>query len=217
MAVPYKNQMNQYKRMKIETASPEMLILMLYDGAIKNIKISIQSIRGQEPDFQQSSNCLIKAQNIITELMVSLNFEIGGDIARNLFNIYEYINYTMAQCNINKNDHNLESIIEMLNDLRETWKEVIRINKEKYPNGIPRPTSPPPKGLPPTLANQEAQQAESRNIDQPTTEESTEDESPVPEKKLTPPQFDQNLNKNPQTAKQSNRFRQAYGKHMPQK
>ena len=40
--------------------------------------------------------------------MVSLNFEIGGDIARNLFNIYEYINYTMAQCNINKNDHNLE-------------------------------------------------------------------------------------------------------------
>ena len=77
MAVPYKNQMNQYKRMKIETASPEMLILMLYDGAIKNIKISIQSIRDEQPDFQQSSNCLIKAQNIITELMVSLNFEIG--------------------------------------------------------------------------------------------------------------------------------------------
>ncbi len=217
MAVPYKNQMNQYKRMKIETASPEMLILMLYDGAIKNIKISIQTMKDEEPDFQLSSNCLIKAQNIITELMVSLNFEIGGDIARNLFNIYEYINYTMAQCNINKNDHNLESIIEMLNDLRETWKEVIRINKEKYPNGIPRPTSPPPKGLPPTLAKQEAQATESGNGAETVIEEPSEEPNPLPEKKTTPPQFDQNLNKNPQTTKQSNRFRQAYGKHMPGK
>ena len=216
MAVPYKNQMNQYKRMKIETASPEMLILMLYDGAIKNIKISIQSIRGEQPDFQQSSNCLIKAQNIITELMVSLNFEIGGDIARNLFNIYEYINYTMAQCNINKNDHNLDSIVEMLTDLRETWKEVIRINKEKYPNGIPRPTSPPPKGLAPALEKQQSQNANTENITQSEVEDSTEEQSS--DSKTSPmPQFDQRANQNPQTTKQSNRFRQAYGKHMPNK
>ena len=216
MAVPYKNQMNQYKRMKIETASPEMLILMLYDGAIKNIKISIQSIRDEQPDFQQSSNCLIKAQNIITELMVSLNFEIGGDIARNLFNIYEYINYTMAQCNINKNDHNLDSIMEMLTDLRETWKEVIRINKEKYPNGIPRPTSPPPKGLPPAFEKQQSIASNSESNPEPRVEESLE----KPDTKSTTThtqQFNQNLNQNPQTTKQSNRFRQAYGKHMPNK
>lgn len=216
MAVPYKNQMNQYKRMKIETASPEMLILMLYDGAIKNIKISIQSIRDEQPDFQQSSNCLIKAQNIITELMVSLNFEIGGDIARNLFNIYEYINYTMAQCNINKNDHNLDSIVEMLTDLRETWKEVIRINKEKYPNGIPRPTSPPPKGLPPAFEKLQASTSDNENKDEPNLEESVEEEDTNP--KTSPqPQFNRNPNQNPQSTKQSNRFRQAYGKHMPSK
>ncbi|MEE2923937.1 MAG: flagellar export chaperone FliS [bacterium] len=216
MAVPYKNQMNQYKRMKIETASPEMLILMLYDGAIKNIKISIQSIRDEQPDFQQSSNCLIKAQNIITELMVSLNFEIGGDIARNLFNIYEYINYTMAQCNINKNDHNLDSIVEMLTDLRETWKEVIRINKEKYPNGIPRPTSPPPQGLPPAFEKQQSMQSSPKSEAEPVVEEPVEEQDSKSNE--TPaPQFNQNLNQNPQTTKQSNRFRQAYGKHMPSK
>lgn len=216
MAVPYKNQMNQYKRMKIETASPEMLILMLYDGAIKNIKISIQSIRDEQPDFQQSSNCLIKAQNIITELMVSLNFEIGGDIARNLFNIYEYINYTMAQCNINKNDHNLDSIVEMLTDLRETWKEVIRINKEKYPNGIPRPTSPPPQGLAPSLEKQQSMASDTETSNQPKAEEPQEEKSTIPNT-TEAPQFNQKLNQNPQSTKQSNRFRQAYGKHMPNK
>ena len=215
MAVPYKSQMNQYKRMKIETASPEMLILMLYDGAIKNIKISLQSIGQEQPDYQTSSNCLIKAQNIITELMVSLNFEIGGDIARNLFNIYEYINYTLAQCNVNKNSENLDTIIGMLSDLRETWKEVIRINKEKYPNGIPR-------ALGETAAPQPNQNQE--NAPQPidkateTTEQlNTSDTTTKANAKLDNNQISQPLNTNTQTNRQANRFRQAYGKHMPRK
>ena len=140
MATPYKSQVNQYRRMKIETASPEMLILMLYDGAIKNIKTAVANNQGDEnTNLEVFSNMLIKAQNIITELMVSLNFDIGGDIARNLFNIYEYVNYTLAQANINKSNENMDTIIQMLTDLRGTWKEVIQINKEKYPNGIPRP------------------------------------------------------------------------------
>jgi len=215
MAVPYKSQMNQYKRMKIETASPEMLILMLYDGAIKNIKISLQSIGQEQPDYQTSSNCLIKAQNIITELMVSLNFEIGGDIARNLFNIYEYINYTLAQCNVNKNSENLDTIIGMLGDLRETWKEVIRINKEKYPNGIPR-------ALGETAAPQSNQNQENtpQTIDKATEAPeplNTSDTTTKANTKLDNNQISQPLNTNTQTNRQANRFRQAYGKHMPRK
>lgn len=215
MAVPYKSQMNQYKRMKIETASPEMLILMLYDGAIKNIKISLQSIGQEQPDHQTSSNCLIKAQNIITELMVSLNFEIGGDIARNLFNIYEYINYTLAQCNVNKNSENLDTILNMLGDLRETWKEVIRINKEKYPNGIPR-------ALGETTAPQSNQSQENASppIDKTTEtpdQRASSEETTKANAKLDSNQISQPLNTNQQTNRQANRFRQAYGKHMPRK
>lgn len=216
MAVPYKNQMNQYKRMKIETASPEMLILMLYDGAIKNIKISIQSLEQEQPDYQNSSNCLIKAQNIITELMVSLNFEIGGEIARNLFNIYEYINYTLAQCNVNKNNDNLDTIIAMLSDLRETWKEVIRINKEKYPNGIPR-------ALGETSTEQNEQNQPPLNAESLTPTNATLQAPPTDRTdsqanlQLRPSPINQPLNNNQQTNRQANRFRQAYGKHMPQK
>jgi|GEM_PF-69380 len=151
MANPYQSQMNQYKRMKFETASPEMLILMLYDGAIKNITQAKSMIYDKE-QIEPCSNALIKAQNIITELMVSLNFDIGGDIAKNLFNIYEYVNYTLAQANINKNDDNLDVVLQMLKDLRGTWQEVIKINKEKYPDGIPEPAVAPKSEAPPRAA-----------------------------------------------------------------
>jgi len=214
MAMPYKSQMNQYKRMKIETASPEMLILMLYDGAIKNIRIAHQGMDNPS-EIETCSNSLIKAQNIITELMVSLNFEIGGDIARNLFNIYEFVNYTLAQCNVNKNTDNLDTVITMLTDLRETWKEVIKINKEKYPNGIPRPEgideSNPQNPMAGTTRPSE-QIADQGADSQDSIQQNPEQTTPPPAQPAaqTPPQ-------NNKVTRQANRFKQVYGKNLPRK
>jgi len=75
MSLAYQNQMGQYKRMKIESATPEMLILMLYDGAIKNICLAQEMIHDKSK-IEHCNNHFVKAQNIITELMVSLNFEV---------------------------------------------------------------------------------------------------------------------------------------------
>lgn len=214
MAMPYKSQMNQYKRMKIETASPEMLILMLYDGAIKNIRIAHQGMDNPS-EIETCSNSLIKAQNIITELMVSLNFEIGGDIARNLFNIYEFVNYTLAQCNVNKNTDNLDTVITMLTDLRETWKEVIKINKEKYPNGIPRPEgideSNPQNPMAGTTRPSEQMTQQNVNQQEPAPQ-NPEQSTPPPAQPAapTPPQ-------NNKVTRQANRFKQVYGKNLPRK
>ncbi|PCJ21300.1 MAG: flagellar export chaperone FliS [Candidatus Cloacimonadota bacterium] len=196
MAVPYSNQMNQYKRMRIETASPEMLILMLYDGAIKNINIAASCL-DDDTQIETSNNALIKAQNILTELMVSLNFDIGGDIAKNLYNIYEYLNYTLAQANMTKDAKELSVATDMLKNLRETWKEVIRINKEKYPNGIPKPV-----------------------IGKSTNDDINQKDIP---KTVAPIVSQTPISSNPvvsQSAKanaQTNRFRQIYGKNMPNK
>lgn len=229
MANPYQSQMNQYKRMKFETASPEMLILMLYDGAIKNIT-QAKAIISDPTQIEVCSNSLIKAQNIITELMVSLNFDIGGEIAKNLFNIYEYVNYTLAQANINKNDDNLDVVLQMLKDLRGTWQEVIKINKEKYPNGIPEP-APTPKAetAPQAPAGSQASVTNPTppvvNQEQPSPESTVENlESSQSEAVLSTPATydDPALAAKHQSAAdrakvQTNRFRQIYGKNSPRK
>lgn len=193
--------------MKFETASPEMLILMLYDGAVKNI-LQAQGIIYDSTQIDKCSNFLIKAQNIITELMVSLNFDIGGDIAKNLFNIYEYINYTLAQANINKNDENLDTIVQMLKDLRSTWQEVIRINKEKYPDGIPEAEVSMKQGTP----NPAAPTAAAPGAPVASTPSGTA---------AAPPQGEGTLgelgSKPPPTPAQGGRFKQIYGKKVPRK
>lgn len=203
MALTYQNQMNQYRRMKIETASPEMLILMLYEGAIKNIVLA-RDLLNEKNRIDACSNAFIKAQNIIAELMSSLNFEIGGEIAKNLFNIYEYINYTLAQANVNKNDHNLEAVMTMLKELRDTWQEVIRINREKYPNGIPRPT---------VNTNVSSETEPAREI---TDTGSVADN---PEKPPTNPPATSSGPGNAPTGSPygQSRFKQIYGKNFPRK
>ncbi|MCO4783044.1 MAG: flagellar export chaperone FliS [Candidatus Cloacimonetes bacterium] len=197
MAVPYSNQMNQYKRMRIETASPEMLILMLYDGAIKNVNIAFGCL-DDETQIETSNNALIKAQNILTELMVSLNFDIGGEIAKNLYNIYEYINYTLAQANMSKDPNQLSTVIDMLKNLRETWKEVIRINKEKHPNGIPKP-----------VVGKTSSEDDVNEKDVPKPVAPVVSKTPIASTPVTTNSAKANA--------QTNRFRQIYGKNMPKK
>lgn len=203
MALTYQNQMNQYRRMKIETASPEMLILMLYEGAIKNIVLA-RDLLNEKNRIDACSNAFIKAQNIIAELMSSLNFEIGGEIAKNLFNIYEYINYTLAQANVNKNDHNLEAVMTMLKELRDTWQEVIRINREKYPNGIPRPT---------VNTNVSPETESAKDV------ADTGSAADNPEKQPTSPQATSASPGNAPTGSPygQSRFKQIYGKNFPRK
>jgi len=205
MALAYQNQMGQYKRMKIESATPEMLILMLYDGAIKNIVLAEDAIE-DKTRIEACNNHFVKAQNIITELMVSLNFEIGGDIARNLFNIYEFINYTLAQANIHKKCDNLDTILSMLRDLRNTWQEVIHMNKEKYPNGIPaieqlRELEGP---VPQLLAPVAGELGEAQAVPEPMTEGMAPAPRAIPTANTQPPAA-------------QNRFKQIYGKVLPKK
>jgi len=203
MSLAYQNQMGQYKRMKIESATPEMLILMLYDGAIKNICLAQEMIL-DKARIEQCNNHFVKAQNIITELMVSLNFEVGGDIARNLFNIYEFMNYSLAQANINKSSEGLDTIVTMLKDLRNTWQEVIRMNKEKYPNGIPAAEQlkeiegPAPQLMAPIAAE-------------------LEEAVPMPDGVAPAPSATPSSHQAPSTGAGQNRFKQIYGKALPRK
>ena len=113
-----------YKSMQILSARPEKLILMLYDGAIRFIQQGIKSI--EQNKIEQAHQNLVKTQNILVELMGSLNFEKGGELSVNLFRIYEFMHYTIVQANVKKDIEPLTKVSEQLKRLRDSWYEALR-------------------------------------------------------------------------------------------
>ncbi len=115
-----------YKEVEIETASGLKLVVMLYQGAIKFLNIAKESNTIKRYDIVNTN--IIKAQDIISELISSLNFE-AGEIAQNLYSLYLYINRRLLEANIQKNMSIIEEVIGLLQTLKEAW-EVILTNQK---------------------------------------------------------------------------------------
>ncbi len=127
---PYAKQAEQYKKNQIETASPEEILIMLYEGAIRFLLIAQKA--HQEGDVEKCHKNIISAQHIIREFMVSLDMEIGGDMAVNLYRLYEYLHYQLVQANIKKEMALIDEVLDHLRSLKKTWEEAIRIaHKER--------------------------------------------------------------------------------------
>lgn len=115
------NPYRQYMVNRVETATPLMLIIMLYDEAIKMCSLA-RTDMGK--DKQSVHNKLIKAQKIITELTVSLNMESGGEIAENLKSLYVYLHMRLVEANIENNGDKVDEAMRILKELREAWNIV---------------------------------------------------------------------------------------------
>ncbi|HOJ99937.1 MAG TPA: flagellar export chaperone FliS [Termitinemataceae bacterium] len=128
----YQNALSAYKETRVRTASPGKIVVMLYDEAIKQLD------RGQELLHQYHSatkkdpskiehinKAIIKARDIITELMVSLDFEQGGEIARNLFSLYTWFNRELLEANLAKDEERVRAVRDMMNELRGAWQEIV--------------------------------------------------------------------------------------------
>ena len=117
--------LKQYQQSQIQTASPEKIIIMLYDGAIQFLNKALKAIENN--DIQESHNNIIGAQRIISEFMNTLDVEAGGDVCRNLYSLYEYMHYRLVQANIQKNKNMIEEVLHHLKELKETWEQAIKI------------------------------------------------------------------------------------------
>ncbi|MBN2079174.1 MAG: flagellar export chaperone FliS [Spirochaetes bacterium] len=122
MAMPEKNPFDEYKKTQIATANQGKLIVMLYDGAIKFLNIAVENMNPRTYDIANVN--IIKAQDIITELLLSLNMRDGGEISQNLFNLYLYFKKTLLEANIKKDAAIVESVIRLLKDLRDAWDKI---------------------------------------------------------------------------------------------
>jgi flagellar protein FliS len=118
---------NAYKANEISTVSQTRLIVMLYEGAIRFLTIASENMTPRKYDLV--NNHIIKAQDIITELMLSLNMEEGKEIAENLLSIYVYLKKRLLEANMKKDTEILGESIQILNQLKSAWDELDR-NKD---------------------------------------------------------------------------------------
>lgn len=117
MAIP--NPYGQYRQQQIYTASPDRLLIMLLDGAVRFCRCAHKNIH--EKNFEKAHVDLVKAENIITELRLSLNMEF--EIAQNLSSLYHYLYKRLVEANTKKDCAIIDEVIEFLTGLRKTWAE----------------------------------------------------------------------------------------------
>lgn len=113
---------DNYKRATVETAAPGKLLLMLFDGAIRNIDSAKKAIN--DKDINTAHNLIVKTQNIVLEFIASLNMEF--EISNNLFNLYEYLYYQLVQANAGKDIGKLDEVRGFLVQFRDTWEEAMK-------------------------------------------------------------------------------------------
>lgn len=116
---------NAYQKNAIMTASKAELTLMLYDGAIKFCNIALSGFEKKE--YEKINTNLKKAQAIITEFRATLDckYPVWGDFER----VYDYIYRCLIDANIHKDEEKLQEALKYIREMRDTWKEVMRLNK----------------------------------------------------------------------------------------
>lgn len=126
-----KNPFQQYKKTDVMTASRENILLMLYDGAIRFLKQSIEA--SQLNKLQEKNTFVGKTMDIVNELRATLNHKAGEDLAKTLEELYDFVLDRLLKGSVENNPKYLEEALNVLTTLREGWSEAIRKLKEAQP------------------------------------------------------------------------------------
>ena len=130
--------LNSYSALEIETgvesASPQRLIIMLYEGALKSVFAAKAAMaRG---DVGARGEALSKAISIVDEgLRAALNLESGGEIAQNLMALYDYISTRLLHANLKNDASSVDEAARLLGELKQAWEVLER--RERPPAVVP--------------------------------------------------------------------------------
>lgn len=120
------NGYNQYKQNSINTATPEELTLMLYNGLVKFIMQAQTGI--EEKNLEKANNSIIRSQDIIREFQVTLNMKY--EVAHSLALIYDYMYRRLVEANMKKDRELLEEVLGFAKELRDTWAQAMKLAKQ---------------------------------------------------------------------------------------
>ncbi len=121
-----------YKTTNVGTADQGKLILIAYDVAIKHCKLCIP-IFDDKKRIEERTRHLCKVQDALSELMSSLNLDVG-DIAKNLYRLYDYMVRRCIEANIKSDKNIIQEILGYLEDLRDAWGQAVaNVRKESAP------------------------------------------------------------------------------------
>lgn len=121
------NAASAYNASRVMTATPEELTLMLYEGTVKFCNIASMAI--EKNDMEKANANIIKAENIIQELRSTLDMKYP--VSKQLDAVYDYIYRSLLEANIRKDNNKLEEVLGLIRDLRDTWKEAMKLTSAK--------------------------------------------------------------------------------------
>jgi flagellar protein FliS len=111
-----------YQNTSVTTQSKGRLIVLLYDGAIKFMKLAISELEAN--NYEAKGRYIGRAQDIINELIAVLDMEAGGEIATNLRSLYCFINKRLAEANTKRDPQMIREVISLMEELNQSWKAI---------------------------------------------------------------------------------------------
>ena len=111
-----------YQNTAVTTQSKGRLIVLLYDGAIKFMKLAIKELEAQ--NYEAKGRYICRAQDIINELNAVLNMDAGGEIATNLRQIYCFMNNRLSEANTKRDPQIIREVITLMEELNQGWKAI---------------------------------------------------------------------------------------------
>ncbi len=126
------NPYRKYQKTQVTTASREKILLMLYEGAIRFVKQAKASMAAGK--IAEKGTYISKATAILSELMATLDFKVGGELATDLENLYVFMIDKLIEGNIQNDPDCLDHVENLLMTLYQAWKDVVENPRE---DGIP--------------------------------------------------------------------------------
>ena len=128
-----KSAAQKYKASSIQSASREKLLLMMYEGAIKFTKISIAAC--EQKNLAEKGMAITRVYDIILELNNTLDHKIGGEIAKNLEQLYMYMTERLTKANVTNDVGPLKEVLKILETLNEGWRQAVEKIKRGEAHG----------------------------------------------------------------------------------
>ncbi|HYE83649.1 MAG TPA: flagellar export chaperone FliS [Clostridia bacterium] len=117
----------QYQQNSVNTASPQELTFMLYNGLIRFLKLAHEGIT--EKNIEKANNNIIRSQDIIMEFAATLDMQY--EVSNGLMALYDYMNRRLIEANLHKDNAIVEEIIGLAEELRDTWAQAMKLAKQQ--------------------------------------------------------------------------------------